>query len=137
MLSCRHTSLRISTQDKNSFDFYVIKCGFVVALSFGNKVVLVIKVILYLFNFKVEPWLHMSWSSNSEFVQKLITQNIFEQQTIRRFDRPSFDQFPIVAILILRIWGFGMVHIMGIDPKQAQIAYLVVKSTTMALEPVF
>jgi hypothetical protein len=30
-----------------------------------------------------------------------------------------------------------MVHIMGIDPKQAQIAYLVVKSTTMALEPVF
>ncbi len=69
----------------------------------------------------------MSWSNNNEFVQKLTTQNIFEKQTTRKFDKPGFDQFPTVAVLILLIWGFGMVHIMGIDPKQAHIAYLVVK----------
>jgi hypothetical protein len=66
-------------------------------------------------------------SSSSEHNQNLTTQKLFEHQMVHRFDNSSIKQNPSLASLILRLHGFGVVSIMGIDPREALVGDLVVK----------
>jgi hypothetical protein len=69
----------------------------------------------------------MSDSSNSRHDQNLTTQKLFEHQIIYRFDNPCIKQNPFVGSFILCLHGFGLVKIVGIDPRVTKVGDLVVK----------
>jgi hypothetical protein len=66
-------------------------------------------------------------ANNSDHDQVLATWELFEQQVIRRFDSPNIDPNPSLRSLILWLHSFGVVSIMGIDPREALIRDLVIK----------
>lgn len=67
----------------------------------------------------------MSYSNDND--QDLITQVLFEQHVIHRFDNPNMDPNPSLGSLILWLHGFGVVDILGIDLREASVGDLVVK----------
>jgi hypothetical protein len=69
----------------------------------------------------------MSNSSGREHNQNLITQKLFEHQIIRRFDDPNIEQNPFIKSMILRLHGFGVVNIVGIDIRETQVEDLEIK----------
>ncbi len=53
-----------------------------------------------------------------------------------RFDKLRIEQSPYVRSLILWWWGFGVVNIIGIDPKEAHVEEIwLSRSTTMGFIP--
>jgi hypothetical protein len=66
-------------------------------------------------------------SSSSEHNQNLTTQKPFEHQIVHRFDNSSIKQNPSLGFLILQLHGFGVMNIVGIDPREALVGNLVVK----------
>jgi hypothetical protein len=52
---------------------------------------------------------------------------LFEKHVIHRFDSPSIDPNPSLRSLILWLHSFGVVSIVGINPREALIGDLVVK----------
>jgi len=61
-------------------------------------------------------------SNSTNFAWELTTQEIFEHQITCQF-----EQAPLVRSLILRMFGFGVVRIIGIDPKETQVGDLAIK----------
>jgi hypothetical protein len=68
----------------------------------------------------------MSSSSEDEIQLNDITREIHEQQLVVRFDYPRRHE-PQVGALILRMLGFGIVVIVGINPNEAQIGDVAVE----------
>jgi hypothetical protein len=60
----------------------------------------------------------MSDSNGSEHNQNMTTQKLFEHQIILRFDNPNIEQNPSIRSMILQLHGFGVVSIVGIDPRE-------------------
>jgi hypothetical protein len=69
----------------------------------------------------------MSSSNVDEIGKDDVTQEIHEQQLVVRFDYPRRQDGPQIGPLILRLLGFGMVMLIGINPNEAQIGDVVVE----------
>jgi hypothetical protein len=65
--------------------------------------------------------------NSSDSGHDLTTQKLFEHQIISRFDHRSIEQNPIVRSLKLCLLGFGVVRIVGIDPRKAEVGNLGIK----------
>jgi hypothetical protein len=66
-------------------------------------------------------------SSNIEHNQNLTTQKLFEHKIVHRFDNSSIKQNPSLRSLVQRLHGFGVMSIVGIDPRETLVGNLVVK----------
>jgi hypothetical protein len=69
----------------------------------------------------------MSSSSENEIELNDVTQEIHEQQLVVRFDYLRRRNEPQVGALILRMLGFNIVVIVGINPNEGQIGDVVVE----------
>jgi hypothetical protein len=58
-----------------------------------------------------------------------LTQEVHEQQIVNRFDYLSTQGGPQKGAVVLRLLGFGMVTLMGIDPDEARIGDIAVEVT--------
>jgi hypothetical protein len=63
----------------------------------------------------------MSSSSAEEVHVEEVTQEIREQRIIIRFDYLRGQDGPQRGAVILRFLGFGVVTLVGIDPKEARV----------------
>jgi hypothetical protein len=63
----------------------------------------------------------MSSSGGEEIPTDQVTQEIREQQIIRRFDFWTVQNGPQRGAVILRFLGFGVVRLVGIEPEQARV----------------
>jgi hypothetical protein len=71
----------------------------------------------------------MSSSNGEEIPAEQVTQEIREQQIVRRFDFWTVQNGPQRGVVILRFLGFGVVRIVGIGPDQAQVGDTAVEVT--------
>jgi hypothetical protein len=56
-----------------------------------------------------------------------VTQEIHEQQLVNKFDVFTSQNGPQRGAVILRLLGFGVVRLVGIDPDEARVGDIVVK----------
>jgi hypothetical protein len=71
----------------------------------------------------------MSSSSGDEIGINDVTQEIHKQQLVVRFDYPRRQVGPQIGALILRLLGFGIMVLVGINLDEAQIGDVVVEIT--------
>jgi hypothetical protein len=71
----------------------------------------------------------MSSSSGEEIPVEQETQELREQQIVRRFDFGGLQNGPQRGAAILRFVGFGVVRIVGIEPDRAQVGDVAVEIT--------
>jgi hypothetical protein len=69
----------------------------------------------------------MSSSSGEDIPVEQETQELREQQIIRRFDFGSLQNGPQTGAAILRFVGFGVVRIVGVEPDRAQVGDIAVE----------
>jgi len=67
----------------------------------------------------------MSNYNSDQFVIDL--QIIHDQQTIRSFNNSPNELFPQIGSIVLRLFGFGVLTMVGFDPAEAQVGDIVVK----------
>jgi hypothetical protein len=58
---------------------------------------------------------------------KELTQEVHEQQIVNRFDYLTTQGGPQKGAVVLRLLGFGVVTLVGIDPKEARVGDIAVK----------
>jgi len=63
----------------------------------------------------------MSSFSTDEVAEDEVTQEIWEQQIVIRFDYPRRQDGPQIGAVLLRSLGFGIVTFVGIDLDEAQV----------------
>jgi len=56
-----------------------------------------------------------------------LTQAIHEQQLVNRFDYLTTQDGPHRGAVVLRLLGFGVVTLVGIDPEEARVGDIVVE----------
>jgi hypothetical protein len=69
----------------------------------------------------------MSSSGGEEIPAEQVTQEIQEQQIVRRFDFWTVQNGPQRGAVILRFLGFGVVRLVGIEPDQARVGDIAVE----------
>jgi hypothetical protein len=69
----------------------------------------------------------MSSSSAEEVVVEEVTQEIHEQQLVNKFDFFTSQNGPQRGAIILRLLGFGVVRLVGIDPNEARVGDIAVE----------
>jgi hypothetical protein len=69
----------------------------------------------------------MSSYSGEEIPAEQLTQEIREQQIVRRFDLFTIQNGPQRGSVVLRFLGFGMVRLVGIDPNEARMGDIAVE----------
>ncbi len=69
----------------------------------------------------------MSSSSGEEIPAKQVTQEIREQQVVRRFDFWTVQNGPQRGAVILRFLGVGVIRLVGIEPDQARVRDIAVE----------
>jgi len=69
----------------------------------------------------------MSSSSGEEIPAKQVTQEIREQQIVRRFDFWTIHNGPQRGVVILRFLGVGVIKLVGIEPDQARVGDIAVE----------
>ncbi|CAM6007904.1 unnamed protein product [Sphagnum balticum] len=69
----------------------------------------------------------MSSSSSDEIPVEELTHDMREQRIIANFDYHTTQGDPPRGSAILRVVGFGVITIVGIDPKQARIGDIAVE----------
>jgi hypothetical protein len=69
----------------------------------------------------------MSSSSGEGIPVEQVTEEIHEQQLVRRFDFFTVQNGPQRGGAILRFLGFGVVRLVGIDPDQARVGDIAVE----------
>jgi len=71
----------------------------------------------------------MSSSGSEEIPVEQVTQEIREQQIVRRFDFSNLQNGPQRGSVILRFLGFGVVRLVGIEPDRARVGDIAVEVT--------
>lgn len=71
----------------------------------------------------------MSSASEEETPVEQETQELREQQIVRRFDFGNWQNGPQRGAVILRFLGFGVVRLVGIEPDRAQVGDIAVEVT--------
>jgi hypothetical protein len=71
----------------------------------------------------------MSSSGSEEIPVEQVTQEIREQQIVRRFDFSNLQNGPQRGSVILRFLGFGVVRLVGIEPNRARVGDIAVEVT--------
>jgi len=71
----------------------------------------------------------MSSSSSEEIPVEQVTQEIREQQIVRRFDFGNLQNGPQRGAVIMRFLGFGVVRLVGIEPDRARVRDIAVEVT--------
>jgi hypothetical protein len=66
-------------------------------------------------------------SGGEEIPAEQVTQEIQEQQIVRRFDFWIDQNGPQRGAVILRLLGFGVVRLVGIEPDQARVGDIAVE----------
>jgi hypothetical protein len=69
----------------------------------------------------------MSSSSAEEVVVEEVTREVHEQQLVNRFDFLTTQNGPQRGAVILRLLGFGVVRLVGIDPAEARVGNIAVE----------
>ncbi len=69
----------------------------------------------------------MSSSSSEDIPREQVTQEIREQQIVRRFDFANLQNGPQRGAVILRFLGFGVVRLIGIEPDLARVGDIAVE----------
>jgi hypothetical protein len=69
----------------------------------------------------------MSSFTAKEISTEEVTQEIREQQIVRRFDFLTGQNGPQKGGVILRFLGFGIVRLIGIDPDEARVGDIAVE----------
>jgi hypothetical protein len=69
----------------------------------------------------------MSSPSADEVGVKELTQEIHEQRIVNRFNYLTTQGGPQRGVVVLRLLGFGMVMLVGIDPDEARVGDIVVE----------
>jgi hypothetical protein len=69
----------------------------------------------------------MSSSSEEEVAVEKVTLEIHEQQLVNRFDFLTSQNGPQRGAIILRLLGFGVVRLVGIDPDEARVGDIAVE----------
>jgi hypothetical protein len=69
----------------------------------------------------------MSTPSADEVGVEELTQEIREQQIVNRFDYLTTQCGPQRGSVVLRLLGFGVVTLVGIDPNEARVGDIVVE----------
>ncbi len=69
----------------------------------------------------------MSSSSGEEIPTEQVTQEIREQQVVRRFDLWTVQNGPQRGAVILRFLGVGVIRLVGIEPDQARVGDIAVE----------
>jgi hypothetical protein len=69
----------------------------------------------------------MSSSSAEEVVVEEVTREVHEQQLVNRFDFLTTQNGPQRGAVILRLLGFGVVRLVGIDPAEARVGDIAVE----------
>jgi hypothetical protein len=69
----------------------------------------------------------MSSYSGEEIPAEQLTQEIREQQIVRRFDLFTIQNGPQRGSVVLRFLGFGVVRLVGIDPNEARVGDIAVE----------
>jgi len=69
----------------------------------------------------------MSTPSADEVGVEELTQAIHEQQLVNRFDYLTTQDGPQKGVVVLRILGFGVLTLVGIDPEEAQVGDIAVE----------
>jgi hypothetical protein len=69
----------------------------------------------------------MSSSSAEEVVVEEVTQEIHEQQLVNKFDFFTSQNRPQRGAVILRLLGFGVVRLVGINPDEARVGDITVE----------
>ncbi len=68
-------------------------------------------------------------SNEKEILVEEVTQGIHEQHLLNRFDFLTTQNEPQKGEVILRLLGFGVMRLAGIDPDEAQVGNIVVEVT--------
>jgi len=55
--------------------------------------------------------------SNSDFAQELTIQFFLSNRSIAQFHKLKIELFPTIGSIIFKVYGFGVVQIIGIDSK--------------------
>jgi hypothetical protein len=71
----------------------------------------------------------MSLTGNEEVPVELVAQENRELNIVRRFDFFAIQNGPQRGATILRSLGFGVVHLVGIDPDVARVGDIAVEIT--------
>jgi hypothetical protein len=71
----------------------------------------------------------MSSFSTDEVAEDEVTQEIWEQQIVIRFDYPRRQDGPQIGAVLLRSLGFGIVTFVGIDLDEAQVGDVAIELT--------
>jgi len=69
----------------------------------------------------------MSSSSGEEIPTEQVTQEIREQQVVRRFELWTVQNGPQRGAVILRFLGVGVIRLVGIEPDQARVGDIAVE----------
>jgi hypothetical protein len=69
----------------------------------------------------------MSTPSADEVGVEELTQEIHEQQLVNRFDYLTIQCGPQKGSVVLRLLGFGVVTLIGIDPEEARVGDIAVE----------
>jgi hypothetical protein len=69
----------------------------------------------------------MSSSSGEEIPTEQVTQEIREQQVVRRFDLWTVQNGPQRGAVILHFLGVGVIRLVGIEPDQARVGDIAVE----------
>jgi len=69
----------------------------------------------------------MSSSDADEVGEEELTQDVCEQRIVNRFDYLTIQGGPQRGAVVLRFLGFGVITLVGIDPKEARIRDIAVE----------
>jgi hypothetical protein len=69
----------------------------------------------------------MSTPSADEGGVEELTQEIHEQQIVNKFDYLTTQSGPQRGAVVLRLLGFGVVTLVGIDPEEARVGDIAVE----------
>jgi len=69
----------------------------------------------------------MSTPSIDEVGAEELTQEIHEQQIVNRFDYLTTQGVPQRGSVVMRLLGFGVVTLVGIDPDTAQVGDIAIE----------
>jgi len=75
----------------------------------------------------------MSTPSANEVGVEELTQEIHEQQIVNRFDYLTTQGGPQRGAIVLRLLGFGVVMLVGIDPEEARVGDIAVEVVNSGL----
>jgi len=69
----------------------------------------------------------MSTPNTDEGGVEELTQEIHEQQLVNRFDYLTTQGGPQRGAVVLRLLGFGVVTLVGVDPEEARVGDIAVE----------